>query len=181
MAYKKTVIRQYFETLLKASVASVSERVYSGRINPNQDDTYPYLTVFTKDENVIEQSTMSTNRELELFIGIVVKNNDVANGDFYEKIEDIMFDVENVMSKIITVQAKEPNDFYALLDSVVLVGSTTNHDNDSSSDIGSGMLSYKVDYEYALPIVPVTLEDFDVAGSIAHIQITNQGVPINDA
>lgn len=181
MAYKKTVIRQYFEALLKVSVASVSNRVYSGRINPKEDESYPYLTVFTKDEDVVDQSTMSTKRELGLHIGVIVKNNDIANGDFYEKIEDIMFDVESVMSKVDTVQTKELNDFYALLDSVVLTGSTTNHDNDSSSDIGTAMLSYKVDYEYALPIVPVTLEDFDVSGSIGHIQIANQGVPINDA
>jgi hypothetical protein len=180
LAYKKTVIRQCFETLLKAGVTSVSNRVYSGRINPKEDENYPYLTVFTKDENVVDQSTMSTNRELELHIGIVVKNNDIADGDFYEEIENIMFDVESIMSQVITVQAKEPNDFYALLDSVVLVGSTTEHNNYSSSDIGGGMLVYKVDYEYNLPIVPHTLEDFDVEDSIAHIQITNPGVPEND-
>ena len=181
MAYKKTLIRQYFETLLKASVASVSNRVYSGRINPNEDDLYPYLTVFTKDENVVEQFTTHTSRELELHIGIVVKNNDIANGDFYKVIEDVMFDVEEVMSKVITVQTKNPvDDLFALLDSVVLVGSTTEHNNDSSSDIGGGMLVYKVDYEYNIPIVPHTLEDFDVQGSIDHIQITNPGVPINN-
>ena len=181
MAYKKTLIRQYFETLLKANVASVSNRVYSGRINPKEDENYPYLTVFTKDENVVDQFTTHTSRELELHIGVVVKDNTIAGGDFYEVIENIMFDVEEVMSQVITVQTKNPvSDFFALLDSVVLVGSTTESDNSSSSDIGGAMLTYKVDYDYNLPIVPHTLEDFDVDGSIAHIQITNPGVPIND-
>ena len=181
MAYKKTLIRQYFEALLKASVASVSNRVYSGRINPKEDELYPYLTVFTKDENVVDQFTTHTSRELELHIGVVVKDNTIAGGDFYEVIENIMFDVEEVMSQVITVQTKNPvDDFFALLDSVVLVGSTTEHNNDSSSDIGGAMLTYKVDYEYNLPIVPHTLNDFDVQGSIDHIQITNPGVPEND-
>lgn len=179
--YKKTLIRQYFTELLKTGIISVADRVYSGRINPKEDENYPYLTVFTKDENVVDQSTMSTSRELDLHIGIVVKNNDIASGDFYEEIENIMFDVESIMSRVITVQSKNPvDDFYALLDSVVLIGSTTEHNNDSSSDIGGGMLIYKVDYEYNLPIVSQTLEDFDVQGSIDHIQITNPGVPTND-
>ena len=181
MAYKKTLIRQYFAALLKATVISVDSRVYSGRINPKEDENYPYLTVFTKDENVTEQFTTHTGRELELHIGVVVKNNDIADGDFYEIIENLMYEVEEVMSKVITVQTKNPvDDFFALLDSVVLVRSTTEHNNDSSSDIGGAMLTYKVDYEYNLPIVPHSLEDFDIAGSIAHIQITNLGVPIND-
>ena len=181
MAYKKTLIRQYFETLLKASVASVDSRVYSGRINPKEDENYPYLTVFTKDENVVEQFTTHTSRELELHIGVIVKDNTIAGGDFYEVIENIMFDVESVMSQVLTVQAKNPaEDFFALLDSVVLVGSTTEHNNDSGSDIGGAMLIYKVDYDYNLPIAPQALSDFDVQGSIDHIQITNPGVPEND-
>ncbi|MHA1193235.1 MAG: hypothetical protein ACTSP9_13215 [Promethearchaeota archaeon] len=180
MAYKKTLIRQHFTELLKVGVTSVSERVYSGRINPKEDENYPYLTVFTKDENVIEQYTTSTKRELSLHVGIVVKNNDIASGDFYEVAENIMFDVEEVMSRIITVQSKNPaEDFYALLDDIVLVGSTTDHNNDSGSDIGSAMLTYKIEYEYALPIVSLALEDFDIEASIAHIQIINPGVPEN--
>jgi hypothetical protein len=181
LAYKKTLIRQYFEALLKASVASVDERVFSGRLNPKADGNYPYLTVFTKDENVVEQYTTHTSRELELHIGVIVKDNNIANGDFDEVIENLMFEVEEVMSQVITVQTKDPvSDFFALLDSVVLVSSTTESDNSSGSDIGGAMLVYKVDYDYNLPIVPHTLEDFDVEGSIAHIQITNPGVPEND-
>ena len=181
MAYKKTLIRQYFATLLKATVVSVATRVYSGRINPKEDESYPYLTVFTKDENVVEQFTTHTSRELELHIGVVVKNNDIADGDFDEVIENIMFEVEEVMSQVLTVQTKTPaTDFFALLDSVVLVSSTMDTNNSSSSDIGGALLVYKVDYDYNLPIVSQTLEDFDVDGSIDHIQITNPGVPLND-
>lgn len=180
MAYKKTLIRQYFTALLKATVTSVASRVYSGRINPKEDENYPYLTIFTKDENIVDQFTTHTERELELHIGVVVKNNDIANGDFDEVIENIMFDVEEVMSQVITVQTKPASDFFALLNSVELVSSTMGNDNSSSSDIGGALLVYKVDYDYNLPIVSHTLEDFDIDGSIDHIQITNPGVPLND-
>ena len=177
--YKKTLIRQYFTELLKAGVTSVDSRVYSGRINPKEDEDYPYLTVFTKDEDVVEQFTSHTSRELDLHIGIVVKSNDIADGDFYEVIENTMFDVESIMGKVLTVQAKPINDFFALLNDYVLVSSTTEHNNDSSSDIGGGMLVYKVAYDYELPIIPLVLEDFDVQGSIDNLIITNEGVPAN--
>jgi len=183
LAYKKTLIRQYFATLLKATVTSVDSRVYSGRIDPKEDENYPYLTVFTKDENVGQKEdgfTTHTERELELHIGVIVKNNDIADGDFDEVIENIMFDVEEVMSKVITVQAKPASDFFALLNSVALIRTATNSDNSSGSDIGGALLVYTVDYDYNLPIVPHTLEDFDVQASIEHIQITNPGVPLND-
>ncbi len=178
--YKKTAIRQYFTELLKAGVLSVSSRVYSGRINPKNDESYPYLTVFTKDEDIVDLFTSHTSRELSLHIGIVVKNNDIGNLDFYEVVESIMYDVESVMGKVITVQAKEPNDNFALFEDIVMVGSTTDHDNSSSSDIGSAMITYKISYDYELPILPLVLEDFDWEGSIEHIQIINEGIPIND-
>jgi len=180
LSYKKTVIRKYFVELLKAGVTSVDNRVYGGRLNPKDDDTYPYLTVYTKDDDVAEQFTSHTSRELQLFIGVIVKDNDIGSGDFDEVIEDIMIDVETIMGKVITVQAKEVDDPFALFNSIVLVSTKTGTNNESSSDIGSGMLGYKIDYDYQLPIVPVTLEDFDVDASIAHIQITNPGVPEND-
>lgn len=178
--YKKTLIRQYFTALLKAGVTSVSNRVYSGRLNPKEDQNYPYLTVYTKDENVTEQFTSHTVRELDLHVGIVVKDNTTADGDFDEIIEAIMYDVESIMSRVITVQAKDPvSDNFALLNDVVLTGGTTDSDNSSSSDLGSGMLVYKVDYDYELPILPLTLEDFDWQGSIDNLIITNEGVPPN--
>ena len=180
MAYKKTVIRQYFVELLKVYVTSVSGRVYGGRLNPKEDDTYPYLTVYTKDEDVAEQFTTYTSRELQLFIGVIVKDNTIASDDFDEVIENVMIDVETVMSRVLTVQAKEVDDPFALFNSIVLVSTKTGTNNESKSDIGSGMLGYKIDYDYQLPIVPVALEDFDVDASIDHIQITNPGVPEND-
>lgn len=177
--YKKTLIRAFFTELLKQNVASVSQRVYSGRLNPKEDENYPYLTVYTKDEDIVEQSTMSTKRELALHIGIVVKNNDIDSGDFDEVIDNLMYDVEVVMSQVLSVQTKAVNDFYALVDDVVLERSVTDADNSSGSDIGGGMLVYKVDYEMMLPVSPVVLEDFDLQGSIDNIQITNPGVPSN--
>lgn len=180
MAYKKTVIRQYFVELLKVFVPNVAGRVYGGRLNPKEDENYPYLTVYTKDEDIAEQFTTHTSRELQLFIGVIVKDNDIASGDFDEVIENIMIDVETVMSRVITVQTKEVDDPFALFNNVVLVSTKTGSNNESSSDIGSGMLGYKVDYDYNLPISPVALEDFDIDASIDHIQITNPGVPEND-
>lgn len=179
MAYKKTLIRQYFRDLLIAGVTSVSGRVYSGRINPKADEEYPYLTVYTKDEDIVDQFTSHTSRELDLYVGIVVKNNNIADGDFDEKIEDVMFEVESIMGKVLTVQAKPTNDFFALLNDYVLESSTTESNNESSSDIGGAMLKYRVSYDYELPIVPLVLADFDVQGSIDNLIITNPGVPGN--
>jgi hypothetical protein len=178
LAYKKTVIRQYFTALL-AGVTSVSERVYSGRIDPKEDENYPYLTVFTKDETIEEQFTSHTNRDLELHVGIIAKDNSIGSADFYEVVESIMYDVESIMSKVITVQAKEIGDNFALFNDIVMTGSTTDHNNSSSSDIGTAIITYRINYDYELPILPLTLEDFDWQGSIDNLIITNPGVPEN--
>lgn len=177
--YKKTLIRRYFTAYLKANVLSVSNRVYSGRINPKEDENYPYLTIFTKDETVKDQTSAYTTRELELHIGVVVKNNTSASGDFYEAVEAIMYDVEAAMGKVSSVNAKQSGDNYGLINDIVFRGSTTEHDNSSSSDIGGALMTYTIEYDYELPIVPLVLENFDVDGSIDHIQITNEGIPIN--
>ena len=55
-----------------------------------------------------------------------------------------------------------------------------NNDNTSGNDIGTAILYYKITFNYEEPIVPLVLEDFDIAGSIANIQILNVGVPTND-
>lgn len=178
--YKKTLIRQYFTELLKQGVTSVNNRVYSGRLNPKEDQNYPYLTVSTKDEDITSQFTSHTERQLDLNIGIIVKDNDTGEGDFDAVIENLMYEVESIMGKVITVQTKDPiTDNFALLDSIVLDSSRTENDNSSSSDIGGAMLMYKVDYAYELPIIPLVLNDFDVQGSINNIIITNPGVPAN--
>lgn len=180
MAHKKTLIRQYFTALLKAGVTSVSNRVFGGRIDPLNDAIYPYLTVFTKDETIVEQFTGYTTRELELHIGVVVKDNTKDDGDFDEVIENLMFEVEEVMSRILTEQSKNPvTDNFVLFDDVVLVGSRSESDNSSGSDIGGALMTYKVDYSYELPVTPLVLEDFDWQGSIDNIIITNPGVPPN--
>ena len=178
--YKKTIIRQYFAELLKAGVVSVNSRVYSGRIDPKEDENYPYLTVFSKDESIEEQFTSYTSRELEIKIGVVVKDNQTSDdSDFDAIIENIMYDVEAVMGQVITVQAKEVGDNYALFNSVTFEGSTTEGNNISSSDIGGAMMNYLVSFDYELPIIPLVLNDFDYIGSIENIQITNVGVPDN--
>jgi len=179
--YKKTAIRHYFTELLKSKVLSVDGRVYSGRILVKEDDEFPYITVFSKDESIVEQFTTHTSRELDLKIGIVTQDNTIGYGDFYESIEDVMIEVENAMGSVITEQVSSiSGDFFALFNDVKLDNTTTDHDSSGSADIGMAMLNYKVSYDYNLPVIPVTLEDFDWRGSIEHIQITNDGVPLND-
>ena len=178
--YKKTVIRQYFEQVLKASVPSVAGRVYSGRINQVEDDVFPYITLFSKNESIAEQFTTHTSRELDLNVGIVVSDNTIDDGDFYEVIENVMLEVDNAMGRILTERVSSiTDDYFALFEDVVFQNSSTEHDNSSGNDIGMAMMSYKVSYDYALPVIPLTLEDFDWQGSIANIQITNEGVPLN--
>ena len=179
MAYKKTVIRQYFVALLKAANISVGQKVYGGRISPKSDDTYPYLTVYSKDEDIEEQFTEYTSRKLNLVIGIVVKDNTKGDADFDEVIENVMFEVEEVMSKVLTVQTKTATDPFALFECIVLTSTKTATDNSSSSDIGVAEMTYEIDYDYQLPITPITLEDFDWQGSIDNIIFTNPGVPAN--
>jgi len=174
--YKKTIIRQYFATLLK-SVLSIDNRVYSGRIDPLNNTEYPYVTVFNKSENIVEQFTSHTERELELKIGVVVKQNQTQSADFDEVIEGLMYEVESVMGRVLSVQAKELNDNYALFEDIVLEGTATDSDNSSGDDIGGGMMTYKISYNYELPIVPLVLEDFDWQGSIDNLKITNEGIP----
>jgi len=111
---------------------------------------------------------------------VVVKDNQTSDdSDFDAVIENIMYDVEAVMGQVITVQAKEVGDNYALFNSVVFEGSTTEGNNISSSDIGGAMMNYLVSFDYELPIIPLVLNDFDYIESIENIQITNVGVPDN--
>jgi len=178
--YKRTAIRQYFVSLLKAGVTSVSSRVYGGRINPKNDENYPYLNVIMKDEDIENQFTGHTTRDLTMHIGVFVKNNTINDGDFDAITEALMYDVESIMGKVLTVQAKQTGDNFALLNDIVVVGTSTSTDNSSGDDLGVGVLTYKINYSYELPIKPITLEDFDWLGSIQHMQITNEGIPVND-
>jgi len=178
--YKKTAIRQYFTEALKASVPSVSNRVYNGRINQVEDNQFPYLTIFSKNESIDEQFTTHTSRELRLNVGIVVSDNTINNDDFYEVIENVMLEVDNAMGRILTeIVSPITNDFFSLFEDVVFQNSSTEHDNTGGNDIGMSMMNYLVSYDYSLPVVSVSLEDFDWKGSIANIEITNEGVPLN--
>ena len=178
--YKKTVIRKYFEELLKSAIPNVSNRVYSGRINQVEDDVYPYITLFSKNETIQEQFTTHTQRELNLNVGIVISDNTINDGDFYEKIEDLMIEVDNVIGRVLSesVSPITDDEFY-LFEDIAFLSSSTDHDNTSGNDIGMAMLEYKIIYNYSLPVIPLTLEDFDWQSSIANIQITNDGVPLN--
>lgn len=178
--YKKTAIRQYFTEVLKAGVLSVEGRVYNGRINQVEDNKFPYLTIFSKNESVSEQFTTHTTRELGLNVGIVVSDNSIDDGDFYEVIERVMLEVDIVLGKILTQRVSPiANDFFALFEDIVFQNSSTEHDNTSGNDIGMAMMNYTVSYDYSLPIVSVTLDNFDWQGSTNNIQITNEGVPLN--
>ena len=178
--YKKTVIRQYFTNALIAGVTSVSGRVYNGRINQVEDNQFPYLTIFSKNESISEQFTTHTSRELDLNVGIVVSDNTIDNADFYEVIENVMIEVDNVMGRVLTERVSPiSGDFFALFEDIVFQNSSTDHDNSSGNDIGMAMMSYKVSYDYSLPVIPLSLDVFDWKSSIANIQITNKGVPLN--
>lgn len=180
--YKKTAIRQLFTQYLSDNVPSVATRVYSGRIAPKQkDDLYPYLTVFSKDEDITEYYTSHTERVLELKVGVVVKQvedeNTDAESDFDEIIENLMYEVEQAMSKVLTSGEPIAPDNFKLFNDIVLDSSNTDSNFESGSDIGGGMLNYVISYDYENPVDPLILEDFDVQGSIENMIITNAGVP----
>lgn len=185
MTYKKTVIRAYFVAYLKAQILSLSDRIYGGRIDPihKSKDTFPYLTVFSKSDDVIEEFTSHTERELDLLIGVVLKDNTTVD-DFDALVEDLMFKVEEAMSKIIGgpigTYAENPDDNYRLFEDIVFEKSLITNSNDSGNDIGTAIMSYKISYNYEAPVIPLTLQDFDLDGSIDNITITNPGVPSND-
>lgn len=180
---KQTVLRNYFKEYLKASIAEVNNKVYSGRINPMNDDKYPFIVLKTDNDVIEERYTGYTQRSLDMIIQVVVsENTDDDFDDFDEVIENLMFLVEKWMSYILTVPSDyvPENDNMRLFEDVLIQGSTKNPNIESSKDIGQGLLSYKIVYNYEDPIVPLVLEDFDYIASIQHIQLLNEGVPIND-
>lgn len=178
--YKKTVIRQYFVEMLKTVLPSFGGRVFGGRIDPHMDtETFPILIVSTKDDRVLDQWTTHTSRELDLNIMIVMQENQTGDSDFDELIEDLMLEVEIYMSRVITVQSFDV-DYFALLNDVAFKGSMVSTNNESGHDTGKALLEYKINYDINLPVISMALSDFDVSGSIANIQITNEGVPTND-
>lgn len=176
--YKKTAIRQHFTQYLKDNVPSVATRVFSGRIAPKQkDDPYPYLIVFAKDEDIAEYYTSHTERVLELKVGVVVNENGNADSDFDEITENLEYEVEIAMSKIITSGDPIAPDNFKLFNDIVLDNSQTDSSFESGNDIGGGMLNYVINYDYENPVDPLVLQDFDVVESVQNMVITNEGVP----
>lgn len=175
--YKRTAIRLHFKEYLKQNVAEVSNRVYSGTVKPLMKDNiiYPYITVFSKDEEITEQFTSHTVRELDLKVGLFVKDNEAD--DFDEIIENLMFNVESAMSKILGFK-QDIN--FELYQEINLDKTEMQTDISSSSNLGGAMMSYKITYNYEIPVNLAALEDFDVQGSIDNLIITNVGVPEND-
>ncbi len=175
--YKKTAIRHHFTQYLKNTVLSVENRVYSGSVKPLQKEniTYPYLTVFSRREEIIEEFTSHTVRELELKVGMFVKDN--GSDDFDEVIENLMFEVESQMSKIFGINQDLNFELYR---EIQLASTEMQSDISSSSTLGGAEITYKIIYDYERPVNLAPLNDFDVQGSIENLIITNIGVPDND-
>lgn len=183
--YKKTLIRKFFIEYLKTNIASVNNKVYAGRIDPmNEKDKFPYLAVYTQNEQIQEGDfTSHTLREMDLLISVNIKANQTAESDFDELVENLMFEVEKYMSRLRIVPSTyipTVSDNFLLFNNVIITDTLINNDNNSGSDIGTALMRYKIGYDYESPIVPLVLEDFDLEASLANIKILNEGVPIND-
>lgn len=178
--YKRTLIRNFLVDYLKTNTTLFNNRVYGGRVKPliEKENQYPYIVVFTEDEDIAEHNTMHTTRELDIKIGVNAKDN--AIDDLSSVVEIALFDIEKAMSKLIGA-GKVGNDPYDLIEDIYLENISTSSGTDSQSNISKAMMTYKVTYYYQRPVGYdyTTLEDFDVDGSIANIIITNEGVPPN--
>ena len=179
--YKRTAIREFIVAYLKANATFFNNRVFSGRIKPNIEDEnqYPYLIVFTRNEDITEHYTSHTRRELDINIGVIVSDNN--SDDMDTTTEESMLEVEKQMSKILGANPIG-NDPFNLIDDLSLDSIDMDSESDSRNSIGKAMLTYKAEYEYQRPVGfdLSLLDDFDEIGSIENIQITNDGVPIND-
>jgi len=182
--YKQTILREYFTAYLKAMITSLNNRVFSGRIDPkHKGDIFPFLLVNTNNDSIEERYTSHTVRSLDLVVQITMKDNQDSDIDFDALIEDLMENVETAMSYINTISSEyipANHDNFRLFENVYLENTNKIKNNESGSDIGYAILKYKIEYEYEDPITPLTLNDFDYEDSIAHIQLINKGVPIND-
>ena len=179
--YKKTAIRKYFKEYLSTLLGI---DVYCGRIDPlSKKTTFPYITIYSKNDTVTAEFTSHTEREMDILIGVNVRANQTEDSDFDEIIENLMYTVESYMSLLITVPSTYipiDEDNYRLFEDVVFTNSLIDSDNSSGNDYGMALMNYKLSYNYESPIKPLELDDFDWEESIKHIQITNEGVPEND-
>tara|TARA_R110000765_G_scaffold26631_1_gene64960 strand:- start:23 stop:568 length:546 start_codon:yes stop_codon:yes gene_type:complete len=179
--YKRTLIRQFLVSYLKANTTLFNnERVYGGRVAPmiESEITYPYIVVYTDDENIVEHNTMHTSRELDIQIGVISKDN--TTEDLSSIIETVLFDVEKSMSKLLGASAVG-SDPYNLIEDIYLDSIVTDNKSDSQSNISQAMMRYKVSYYYQRPVGfdYSAMDNFDELGSVANMIITNKGVPSN--
>ena len=179
--YKRTLIRQFLVNYLKANTTLFNnERVYGGRVAPiiETDILYPYLVVYSDDENITEHNTMHTSRELDIQIGVISKDN--STEDLSSVVEAVLFDVEKAMSKLLGASAVG-NDPYDLIEDIYLDAIVTDSKSDSQSNLSQAIMNYKVSYYYQRPVGfdYQEMDDFDELGSIANMIITNEGVPNN--
>jgi len=183
--YKKTVIRQFFKEYLKTLATHFDENVFCGNINPRMKNiSYPFVQIVSANDTVVENLTDHTMREMDLMVHVTVKNNDVdGTDDFMETVENAMFHVEQYMSLMLNVPygyIPTNEDNFNLFESVRLENSLNDSNIDSSSDIGTAVLGYKIEYNYENPVKPQTFEDFDIRGSIENMTILYKGEPIYD-
>ena len=179
--YKRTLVRQFLVSYLKANTTLFNnERVYGGRVAPmiESEITYPYIVVYTDDENIVEHNTMHTSRELDIQIGVISKDN--TTEDLSSIIETVLFDVEKSMSKLLGASAVG-SDPYNLIEDIYLDSIVTDNKSDSQSNISQAMMRYKVSYYYQRPVGfdYSAMDNFDELGSVANMIITNKGVPSN--
>lgn len=177
MAHKRTIIRQYFQQYLKDNVISVSQRVYSGRIDPLREkditNLYPFISISSKDEDILETYNNGyTVREFDLLVGLVIKDNQTEDSDFDELIENLTLEVETAMSAV-PYQTTDA-DGYTLFTSLHLDNTRMMTNNESKADIGQCILTYRINYNYQEPIVPLTLADFDLDLSIANLKVNGK-------
>jgi len=181
--YKKTVIRKYFKEYLESLATFFNGNVFSGNINPRMKDiSYPFVQIISSNDTVVENLTDHTMREMDLMIHVTVKNNNVKDtDDFMENIELAMFHVEQYMSLLLNVPYEyvpTNEDNFNLFESVRIENSLNDSNIDSSSDIGTAVLGYKIEYNYENPVKPQNFEDFDIQGSIENMKILYKGDPI---
>lgn len=176
--HKRTEIRNWIVEYISNNTSFFS-KIYSGRAKTNHDDSFPFLTIFTRDEDIEEYHTSHTKRVLDLRVGIVVKEN--AEDDLDTITENALYELEKVMSKIVYVKSTNPDDPFYLFDEIVHTGTSIKDDTDGNSNLGMAMLKYSITYSYQRPIDLIfeNLPSFDEMGSIQGMNILNEGVPID--
>jgi hypothetical protein len=182
--YKRTLIRNFLVNYLKNDTENITptfgNKIYGGRVKPliGEQEKYPFISIFTRNEEITEHLTTHTRRELDINIGVIAFSN--TADDLDSVVEKSIYQVEKSMSKLIGADAIAPDPF-RLIDEIYLENILIDSDTESKNTIGKAMLNYKVIYDYQRPVGfdISSLVDFDEVGSIANLIITNDGVPGN--